>query len=200
MLRARRAITDLMIELIILAVAFMLLAKRTPKRRRSMGKYLKGNVDERLDIGTLAGATLVLSTFDDAVVERMLVSSLKATWSLSDVTALENAGPLLVGIAHSDYTAAEIEEVIEAVGSWDEGNKITQERMRRQVRIVGQFSDQGALRTQVLNEGRPITTKLNWILTTGDTLDVWAYNLGTAAFSTTDPQIHVEGHVNLWAR
>lgn len=166
-----------------------------------MGRYIRGNVDERLDIGTLAGATLVAGLFDDAVAERTLISSLKATWSLKDVTPIENAGPLLVGIAHSDYSAAEIEEVIEAVGSWDEGDKIVRERMKRQVRIVGQFRDRGVpLETVVLNDGRPITTKLNWILTTGDTLDLWAYNLGTAAFATTDPQIHVEGHANLWPR
>lgn len=176
------------------------MAKKHPRKRR-MGRYIKGNVDERLDLGTLAGATLVAVAFDDAVTERTLISSLKATWSLKDVTPVENSGPILVGIAHSDYTAAEIEEVIEATGSWDEGNKVTREVMGRQVRIIGTFRDRGVpLETVVLNDGRPIKTKLNWILTTGDTLDLWAYNLGTAAVATTDPQMHVEGHVNLWPR
>ncbi len=192
-----------MMILIFITLIAMLAMARKPYRRpkRRMGRYIRGNVDERLDLGTLAGATLVAVAFDDAVTERMLISSLVATWSLSDVTPVENCGPVIVGVAHSDYTAAEIEAVIEAVNSWDEGDLITREIMQRKVRIVGTFRDRGVpLEQIVLNDGRPVKTKLNWILTTGDTLDVFAYNLGTAAFATTDPQIHVSGHVNLWPR
>lgn len=191
-----------MIAVIILIVAFAMMAKHPKRRRRRMGKYIRGQVDENLPIGTLAARTLSVAGFDESVTERTFVSSMVASWSLSDWTTGQNIGPLLVGVAHGDYTAAEIEEVIENTGSWNEGNLVSQEIGKRKVRIVGTFrsANTDGSGTAVLNEGRPITTKLGWILLTGQTLDLWAYNLGSAAFATTDPDLHVEGHANLWPR
>ncbi len=191
-----------MIAIIILVMLVMSMMARHPKRRRRMGKYIRGQVDENLPIGTLAARTLAVAGFDESVNERTFVSSLVASWSLSDWTTGQNIGPLLVGVAHSDYTAAEIEEVIENTGSWNEGDLVSQEIGKRKVRIVGTFrsANQDGSGTAVLNQGQAITTKLGWILLTGQNLDLWCYNLGSAAFATTDPDLHVEGHVNLWPR
>ncbi len=202
-LKPSAAVTLMMLEILLTLILGVLLAKHPKRRRRNMGAYLKGNVDEVLALGTLAARTLIGAGFDESMIESGRISSLVATWSLNGVTAGTNDGPILVGISHSDYTDSEVEAVIENTGSWDRGNKIQQEVAKRLVRIIGTFrietSDIGQ-QTYVLNDGRPIKTKLNWALMTGDSLSVWAYNLGSSAFATTDPQVHVEGHANLWMK
>ena len=186
--------------LVILALFTVLAAKKGRRSGRRMTGYLKGNVEEQLALGsTLAANTLIATDFDEVVTERKLCSSIVATYDLANLVA--GQGPILFGIAHSDYTAAEIEEVIENTGSWDGGNLISQEISKRKIRILGTFVgefDTGTVDVR-WNDGRPVKTKLNWILKTGATLKVWAYNLG-ANLSTTSPELTVSGHVNLWAK
>jgi len=194
-----------MLEILLTLVMAILMAKRTPKRRRSMGGYLKGNIDESLSLGTLASLTLVSDTWDETVVEKTFVSSIVAIWSLSDFTPAIGDGPILVGVAHSDYTDAEIEAVLENTGSWDQGDLVQQETARRLVRIIGKFELEAVAGStfggaSVLNDGKPIKTKLNWTLVTGQTLRHWAYNLGSSPIATTVPLLKVSGHANLWSR
>ncbi len=166
-----------------------------------MGKYLRGSVDEQQALGTLAGQTLIGQDFDETVNERTLVSSIVATWSLSNFTAIEDCGPIAFGVAHGDYTDAEIEEVIENAGSWNEGALIEQEKSKRKIRRIGMFdTPPTATQTFVVNDGKPVKTKLNWILNQGETLRMWSYNTGQAACATTGPDVRVQGHVNLWPR
>lgn len=118
---------------------------------------------------------------------------------MSDFTIGAGIGPFLVGIAHSDYTAAEVEAWIEQTQSWNEGDLIGQEIAKRKIRIVGTFHNFGdAATTFTLNDGKPIATKLGWILIQSQQLSLWAYNLGTAAVATTVPTVNVQGHVNLF--
>ncbi len=172
------------------------------KRGRRNRRYLRGNVDEKLALGTLAASTLVGDNFDESVEERTLVSSLVASYSMDNLTAPQ--GPIQFGVAHSDYTDAEIEEVIENTDSWTEGNKISQEISKRLVRKIGTFAAEaiptsaGAVVDLDFNDGNPVKTKLNWILTTGQTLKYWAYNQSSSALATTAPIITASGHVNLW--
>ncbi len=165
-----------------------------------MRSYLKGNVNEQLSLGTLAAKTLISAIFDEVAVEKTLVSSIVGTYAINDLTEASGDGPILVGIAHSDYTASEIEAVIEATGSWDPGDKIQNEIGKRLVRKIGVFDVEatGLTVTDVLNDGKPIKTKLNWSLTTGKSLQLWAYNMGTSPLGSTDPTVTVEGHCNLW--
>ncbi len=190
-----------MIEIVIVvAIAFMLLARKGKGRRR-MGRYIRGNVDETLALTTLASRTLISANFDDTVTERTLLSSIVASWSLSGMTAGDNIGPVLMGVAHSDYSSAEIEAWVENFQGWQEGDQIAREVGQRKVRIAGQLGSPASVgETEVLNNGNKLKMKLNWILNAGDTLKLWAYNLGSAAIATTVPDIHVEGHVNLWPR
>ncbi len=105
----------------------------------------------------------------------------------------------MVGVAHPDYTSAEIEEWIENLGSWEEANMVQQEIGRRRIRRVGVFEDpDDPTSAVVLNDGKPIRTKCGWMLTTGQGLRMWAYNMGLVALATTDPNVHIEGHCNLW--
>ncbi len=165
-----------------------------------MRGYIKGNVGEDLTLGTLGSGVLISTTFDEAVEERTLVSSVVATYSLDLLTAPQ--GPILFGLAHGDYTDAEIEEVIENIQSWTPGDKIAQEKAKRLVRTVGQFvADETSGTIDVkFNNGKPIKTKLNWMLQSDATLRLWAYNLSASALSTTSPVLKCFGHANLWLK
>ena len=193
-----------MYEIFVILVAMILMARKPSRgRKRAMGQYIRGRVDEALSLGTLGAAVAVTGPFDETVNVSMLVSSVKATWALQLFTPTNAVGPITVGLAHSDYSSAEIEEVIENAGSWDTGDKISQERAKRLVRTVGTFRTEGAggaAITRALEEGRVITTKLNWRLAIGDGLNVWAYNAGTVAIGTTVPVVRLQGHANLWVK
>ncbi len=188
-----------MMEIIILGIVIMMLMAK----RRPMGRYIRGTVDEELDLGTLAARTAILVIFDNVVNERMLISSLVAIWSLADWTVATSDGPVLVGVSHSDYNATEIEEYLEQTQSWNEGNKIAQEINTRKIRRIGVFqSPIGGVAADavVLNDGKAIKTKLNWIMLQGQSLNIWAYNMGGSAFATTNPTLRAVGHANLWPR
>ncbi len=188
-----------MIYVIVITIVLLGLAKRG--RGRKMGKYIRGRVDEELTMTTLAAKTLVSTIFASTVNERTLVSSIVARWSLRDFTPGSMDGPIMVGVAHSDYSDSEIEEVIENTGTWNEGDLVSQEIGARKVRIIGIFENPSdASDAVVLNDGKPIKTKLNWILLQAQSLRLWGYNLGSSAFATTAPVTQCEGHANLWPR
>lgn len=173
------------------------------KARRKMGKYIRGNVDEQLQLTTLAAKTLVGVLMDETVNERTFVSSMLADWSIRNVTTGTGIGPVMVGVAHGDYSDAEIEEWIETVGSWNEGDMVqSREVGRRLIRRIGTFTTniQSAVADSWNLQDKPIKTKLGWILIQGQTLRVWAYNLGGSPFASTVPEVMVQGHVNLWPR
>ncbi len=178
------------------------MAHKGRPKRRAMGRYIRGAVDMDSALGTLAAKTLAALAMNDTVTERSFVSSMVANWSLGGFTTGDNIGPIMVGVAHSDYSAAEIEAWIERANSWKEADLVSREIASRKIRRVGVFTGvsgvTGAILT--LNGGKPIKTKLNWILNAGQTLDVWAYNNGSAPIATTDPNLIVSGHVNIWPR
>ncbi len=166
-----------------------------------MGRYIRGSVEEQISLGTLAGQTLVSELFDNVVNERTLVSSVVATYDVKNFTAISGVGPLMFGLAHSDYTDAEIEDWVEDVGSWDEGDLVRQEIGRRKIRMVGELhAPDTASDASVLNDGVPVKTKLNWILLQGQTLRLWVFNLGAGALQTTIPILQCTGHANLFPK
>lgn len=170
-------------------------------RGRKFRKYIPGIVDESLALGTLATKTLVLTPFDNVVDEECYITSVDASWALNNWTPIADVGPIMVGLSHSDYSAAEVEAVIEATGSWSRGDLIAQEVANRKVKIVGIFDEpEDATKSVHLNEGRKIHTKLGWNLVTGQTVELWAYNLGAANIATTIPNIFVQGKAHLWPR
>ncbi len=164
-----------------------------------MKGYIKGNVNETLSLGTLNANTVIGANFDESPQERALISSIVCTWALDDITL--GQGPIKFGVAHSDYTDLEIQEVFTSTGSWSAQDKISQERGKRLVREVGVFVSIGSTGSDgKFNGGKPVKTKLNWMLDTNNTLKVWAFNTSSAALSTTVPIIRVDGHANLWSR
>ncbi len=175
----------------------MYVAKHGKRRFR---RYQGAKIDQQLNLATLAGDTLLGVVLANTVVDKTWCSSVKAVYGVTNWTPVADNGPLLLGWAHSDYTDTEVEQAIEALNSWDTGDKITQEHARRKVRIVGYLHNGGATAAvnSVMNHGNPVTTKCGWMLESGDTLRFWCYNAGTAAFSTTDPLVTVNGKANLW--
>ncbi len=190
----------MMLEILVIVIAMLVMARKPTRRRRSMGRYIKGNIDLDFALGTLAAQDVVVSATQDTVNGRTLVSSIDCIYTLSGYTVVDNAGPIMVGVAHPDYADAEIEAWIENATGWDEGDKISQEIAKRLIRKIGTIPMVTSLASSPLRDGMPIKTKLNWILNQGTGLKFWAYNHGSVALSVTDPDMHVDGHANLWPR
>ncbi len=170
-------------------------------RKRKFRNYLRGEVDEQFALGTLAANTVITDVVDDTLREKAWLSSVVLTWALDNFTPATTDGPIMVGVAHSDYSTAEIEEWIENAASWHQGDMVAQEIGKRRIRKVGMFRSDAAVTATgayVLNDGKPIKTKCGWQLITAQTLRFWAYNTGESALATTDPNVHLQGHANLW--
>lgn len=175
---------------------------KSKRRKFARSRYLKGKVNNDLLITTLAAETLVGENVTDVLTEKAWLSSVKLAWAMDTFTPADNRGPIMVGVAHSDYSDAEIEAWIENQASWEQNDKIGQEVAARKIREVGIFQtvDLSSSEAAVLNDGKPITTKCGWELGTGQTLKIWAFNLGSVAVAASVPIIHAIGHCNLWTR
>ncbi len=191
------------IVLLVFITSLCLVSMATKSQRRSnFSKYINGSIDHRLQIGSsLAANTLIGSNITQVTVDTCRLSSIKCSYSLNNFTPTANAGPIIVGVAHSDYTDAEVEQWLETSGSWDRGNTSAREQRSRMVRQIGRFNigpDGASTDAVVLNGGRPIKTKLNWLLTEGQTVKFWAFNSGSVAVATTNPNFEIQGDANLW--
>ncbi len=142
---------------------------------------------------------MIGSPENNTVTESTWVTSAEAVWAMSDFTEGAGDGPIQVGWAHSDYTDSEIEAWVELTGGWAVGDLVQREVNDRKIKIVGVFeTPRDATDVVVLNDGRPIKTKLGWRLNTGQTIKMWAYNSGSSALSVTDPAVRALGHANLF--
>ncbi len=195
---------EILVIVILVGLALPAMARARRPRRRRMGRYIRGNVDEELALTALAPKDVVGAVFDEVVNERTYCSSIKAVWTMANFTPIANAGPIVFGVAHSDYTDAEIEEWIESTGQWNEGDLVASREIgRRLIRQIGAFQTQpggAAADTIVINDGKAVFTKLGWILMQGQTLRIWAFNSGSAAVATTVPSVNANGHVNLFPK
>ncbi len=149
-------------------------------------------LSEITTLGALTSQNAVATTFDSTVDDSTYLLSIEATYSISAHTAGE--GPIVCGVAHNDYSAAEIVEWYIANGAWDRADKVAQEHNRRKIRQVGIFPGVSAIET--LNDGIPVKTKLGFIVEDGQTLSLWALN-EDAATLTTGTVLEAQGKV--WA-
>ena len=164
-----------------------------------MSNYVAGQIQQDVTLTNTAANTGVRANPIDTVDQKTLVTSVKATYSLSNYTPIASVGPLRLFWAHSDYSAAEIEEWIEATTSWSPGDLVQQEIAKRRIREVGVFeTPDSSTATKTMNDGKPIRTRLNWILFEGQSIVPFVYNAGSAAMSTTSANVHVGGKANLW--
>ncbi len=187
-----------MMTYISIVAGILLILAMAKKGRKSFRNYIRGSIDIDQSLSTLAADTGVLAA-TQTVTERTRVSSVKNTYSISDETPAANQGPIIVGVAHSDYSLAEIEAWLESTTSWDASNLVEAEVQGRKIRQIGVYDVPVAVGgSYALNDGKPITTKLNWILTTGQGLNFWFYNSGTVDIGSSAPNGKVVGHANLW--
>ncbi len=145
-------------------------------------------------IGALVAEDVVSNAMTDAGTDPYRVTSIKASFAWADKALVDDA--MEFGYAHSDYTDPEVEEALEATASIDRGNKVAQEQANRLVRRIGTIG--GASVTAAggvgFNDGRPVKTKLNWKMSTGDTINLWIRN-GSANDWTTGSSLTVIGEM-----
>ncbi len=170
-----------MLEILLLGlVAIATMAKARPRRRRWTADMQAVPYTEAFSLGTLASVTVITGTVLPASDNEYRCLSISTLWSLRNHTGSE--GPIIVGYAHGDYSVTEIKQCIEAEGSMTRGDKIAAEQADRLVRRVGVFA--GTTAEDTLNDGKPIRTRLNWVIPDGKTLTAWAYIQSGAALTT----------------
>ena len=133
-----------------------------------------------LSLSTLAGNGIIqtgILTVDDNI----RVVSCELFWSLDGLTV--NDGPIGVGLSHGDYQDSEISEYINAKPT-TRNDKIQQERASRgrTIKKVGQFH--GNAVNQVLNDGKPIKTRLFMDINQASTLNMYVQNMGPSQLSS----------------
>ncbi len=152
-----------------------------------------------MSIGALASADVISSAIVNNATNNMRVVSAHLAFTWADVQAtIDDAAAF--GLAHGDYTAAEIEECLEAGGAMDKGDKIALEQSNRLVREIGQFASIAGSPVgggAQFNEGRPVKVKLNWNLSIGEALQVWVRNNSGVVY-TTGSTLSTSG--KLWVR
>ncbi len=96
-------------------------------------------------------------------------------------------GGCLFGFAHSDYTAAEIEEYLEATASIDRGDKIQNERANRLIRQIGVINPvtDGGSEDAAYNGGKPFRVNLNWAIPIDFQVNFWGYNISEADWTAS---------------
>ncbi len=172
-------------------------ARKRTSRRRSFN-LRKVRVASSLSVGALASLDLISADLTAAVSDPIRVVSVDCSYSIVDLAAFIDDGQEF-GLAHSDYSDTEIEECIEAFASIDLGNKVAQEQANRLVRTVGFFQGGGASTDSSMsfNNGMPYKVKLNWRLSTGDSIRIWVRN-GSDTVYTTGTGLLVVG--NAWVK
>lgn len=188
----RRPHSATVIEIFILLVAILGMARKPTKRRRFTLRRVR--ISNEVVMGTLGSDTAITGSLTGATVNGYRMVTAKLTWSIMGGTT--GQGPVTVGFAHSDYSVAEIKACLESFASIDQGDKIAQELSNRLVRIVGTIS-MGGGNMNILNNGLPISTKLNWKIGIGDSVNIFAFNENVAPL-TTGTVLNTQG--NLWVR
>ncbi len=186
---------------VLFVLMFIIMARKGGRGRGRFRPYLRGAIDLQMALGTLGGSTLISTPVGDTVTEKAWLSSVVCAYALRNWTDIVNVGPILVGVAHSDYTSAEIEAWIENTGSWEAHDMVQQEVAKRKIKRVGILngSTSATISTR-LDNGLPIRTKCGWMLGSGQMVQLWAFNTGSQAIATTDPVVEMQGHANLWPR
>ncbi len=174
------------------------MAKKPYRRRRRKFNLRKVRNSNAAVIGALAALDVVKATLTAPVTEAIRIVSLDLAYTWSGKAAIDDAAEF--GVAHSDYTAQQIEECLEATGSIDLGDKSAQERSNRLVRSIGIITGpavSGASGGARFNDGMRVKTRLNWLLSTGDTIDIWIRN-GSGNVYTTGGTLVSSG--NIWVK
>ncbi len=171
----------LMILIFITLIAMLAMARSPRRRRRWTANMQNVNTFSLLALLTTATSTLISADLLPPGDNEFRLLSIKGLWAIRDLTV--GQGPIMIGVAHSDYSNVEIEEYLENEAQLTRGDMIaTREIAKRLVRRIGHFS--GGAAEETLNDGKPIKTRLNWPMAEGITLKIWAYNQSGAILAT----------------
>lgn len=165
-------------EIVVVSIVFLAILIGMAKRRRSR-RFRALPVQGAITLGALAADTVIKQNHTGSFGRDAYVISGDLDLCMRNQTAGE--GPVKVGIAHGDYTAAEIEECLEATDSWDPSDKVANEKRRRQVREIGVFPAIAV--DEVLNDGRKIRVPFKFVCESGQTIAFWAWNRSGAALT-----------------
>ncbi len=150
----------MMIEIIMLAVVSLLLAKRNPRRRRVTQRNFAISKDVMFHaLLTLADATVLIEAGNTLSQDFRYISN-DATYTLADAAVDE--GPLDFGWADPELTVTEIKEALEA-NPTSMHDYPDVEHAKRPVWIVGSFGSSPATSDQKWNEGKVIRTRMGRI-------------------------------------
>ncbi len=172
-----------MLQYLLFMLAVFAMAKRRAKRKFNLRRVRIAN---SAAVGALATLDVLGAALTPNAADKVRVISANLAWSWSDIASIADDS-LEFGLAHSSYTDAQIEEALEATGSWDLGDKVAQERGNRLVRSIGVISGEGLVSSNQgaqFNDGKPVKTKLNWLLSAGDAITVWMRNASGTVYST----------------
>ncbi len=177
-----------MLEIYLILVGLIIplgLAKR--RRSRSRG-FVAIPFSGSFVLSTLGSDAVVIGDlFGGNLTEDFYAISMDIDAEILNITAGEG-NPSMLGIAHSDYTAAEIAENLN-VTLLGPGTKIEQERSRRLVRKGATFhGNELNTHTSMKASGKfgpgPQRMKIKFVIQNGKTLDVFVYNKSGAVYTT----------------
>ncbi len=184
-----------MLEILLFLAIFIGYAKRRGRKRRRYNLRRVSN-STLVALTALAAGDVETLAWSGVTTGTLRVVSIICTWSATFAAVAD--GSMQFGVAHSDYTAAEVEECLEANGSMDPGDKIANEQSKRLVRRIGTFQSSEVIQGEVtFNDGRPMKTRLNWLLSPGDRINVWVRN-GSGNIWTVAGSIQSTG--DLWVK
>ncbi len=173
------------------------LMARKPRRQRRKFNLRQVRINASSPVGALAALDVVTNAVTAASLNRFRLVTVKASYSLVDLGAAIDDGQEF-GLAHSDYSATEIEECLEAASAIDVGDKVAQEQANRLVRSIGVFASPAVADASLqFNQGRQVRTKLNWMIGIGQTLTLWIRN-GSGTVYTTGASVIIAG--SLWVK
>ncbi len=179
-------------------LSFVLVASMAKHGRRypRKGRYSLRRV--RISANSAIGALAALDVITNAVIagagDTYRLISVDCSYALIDSTVADDGQSF--GLAHSDYTAAEIEECLEATTAIDLGDKVAQEKANRLVRMIGTFAP-GSDAGEQFNDGKRVKVRLNWKMSIGDTITLWIRNSSSTIY-TTGALISMNG--DLWLK
>ncbi len=173
------------------------MVKKRSSRKRSF-PLRRVSIQASTAIGALATLDVLTAAISAAGADSYRLMSVNSSFSVADLASATDDS-FEFGYAHSDYSAAEVEECLESQSSMDLGDKVAQEQANRLVRKVGIISSSGGVASAGLsfNDGKPVKTRLNWFMSIGDTLNLWVRN-GSAANYTTGSLLVSSG--DLWIK
>ncbi len=133
-----------------------------------------------LTLGALGVKDVIAAILADTLTAPAYFISIEGYWTWRGITA--GNGPIQFGWSHSDYTAAEIEEQIEATGGLAMGDMISREQAKRKVRVAGVIDDRDGDGEEAIY--RKVKTPLRFTAAAAQSLNMWARNLAGAALDT----------------